>query len=103
MNLFIELATFIRDWWPLVTALVGIGIAAYNGVHLINQTLLEIKHQLELMNNRFQLTEDEQRKIWTRIEHHDEVIDTLVVDMATAKDNIQDNKDAVNELRKGGK
>lgn len=100
MNLFTELAYFVRDWWPLVTALIGMGIAAYNGVHTINQTLISIKHQLEMMNSRFLSTEADQKHIWKKLYNHDRVLDSLVVDMATAKDNISDNKEDIKELKK---
>ena len=77
MHLFIDLALFVKEWWPLVTFFVGAIYAGYQGVRTINDTLVDIKHELKVSNEKIQESRDQVIKIWSELEKHDERLDDL--------------------------
>lgn len=68
---------FIKDWWFLITAFFSIFYAGFVGMRTINNTLISIRHELELSNNRMQDSVQDRKRIWGRIEKHDEAIQSI--------------------------
>lgn len=61
-----------------------------------NEHSIELTQYFAPADPSVKIIEDAQRKIWSKLDNHDHVIDTLVVDMATAKD----NKESIREMKK---
>ena len=68
---------FIKDWWFLITAFCSFFYAGFVGLHTINNTLISIRHELELSNNRMKDSAKDRKRIWGRIEKHDEAIQSI--------------------------
>lgn len=77
MELIIELAHFIRNWWPILTAIGGLFYGVFQGFSTINNTLIDINYQLKRSNERFEETRKDIEKLWAKIETHDIRIDEL--------------------------
>lgn len=100
MDLFSEIAYFIRDWWVIIAAFFGLIMAGYQGVQKITEALRSIRFQLERINEKFLESERELTKIWSKLEDHDHVIDELVVDMARTQERSKVNEKDLEGLEK---
>lgn len=63
---------FIKEWWFLIGATGGIVYGAYKGIKTINQTLIEIKNELKMSNERFILSEKDRKELWKKAYKHDD-------------------------------
>ncbi|KAA9239981.1 MULTISPECIES: hypothetical protein [Aerococcus] len=96
MHLFIDLALFVKEWWPLVTFFVGAIYAGYQGVRTINDTLVDIKHELKVSNDRISEFKEQLIKVWSELDKHDARLDNLATESVRHNENIK-------TLFKGGK
>lgn len=98
MNIFIEIAYFIRDWWPLVAAFFGALIAGYKGVSAITDSLRRITNQLERLNDKLLDFEQDRTKIWGKLDLHEDMIDNIKIDMAKYSGHISEAEKNIKDL-----
>lgn len=98
MNLFIEIAYFIRDWWPLVAAFFSILFAGYKGVATITASLRRITNQLERLNDKLAEFERDRAKIWDKLDVHEEVLDQLTLELSKNSDHIAEAEKDIENL-----
>ncbi|MCR8969262.1 hypothetical protein [Facklamia sp. 7083-14-GEN3] len=91
-----EMLFFVKEWWFLISVLIGMFVGAYKGVNLINNTLKDIKHELELWNTRMKQAEEDRRNIRATLKEHETRI-------GKNEDNIIVNKERINILYNRGK
>ena len=100
MDVFMELAYFVKDWWFLIAAFFGAMMAGYQGVQKITDALRSIRFQLEKINDRFLQSEQERVKIWSKLDDHDRVLDGLVIDMARTQERSKVNEKDLEDLER---
>lgn len=74
----IDMFYFIREWWFLIISFMGVLYSGYKGIKTLNTSLIEIKNELKLSNQRYESSEIDRLKIWeqlfkndTRLDHHE--------------------------------
>ncbi|WP_018659918.1 hypothetical protein [Allofustis seminis] len=69
-----EFAYFVKEWMPLISFLMSIFYGGYRGIKTLNDTLVSIKHELELSNNRLETSAADRKKLWIQIGEHQKKI-----------------------------
>lgn len=66
-----QIIEFIKDYWFLITAFGSLLIGGYKSVKTLNETLVSIKHQLELNNKNHEYAVKESSvdrgKLWSEV------------------------------------
>ncbi|WP_373710715.1 hypothetical protein [Jeotgalibaca porci] len=61
----------LQEYWFLITFIFGIFGGAWKGITTLNETLLSIKHQLEVSNKQHQMdvnmSIEDRRKLWIEV------------------------------------
>lgn len=81
MDWVADMFYFIKDWWFLIVAIAGTVYGGYKGIKTINNTLVDIKNELKMSNQRFEASETDRRNIWEKLYKHDERIDNHAIEI----------------------
>lgn len=87
MDWVVDMFYFIKEWWFLLTFFGGLAYGGYKGIKTLNDTLIDIKNELKMSNERFKESVRDRERIWQRLYQHDEEIDRL--DIQTNRHDVQ--------------
>lgn len=98
MELFTQLMYFIKEWWVIIVAVVGLISTGWKGVNKVTESLRQIKLQLERLNDKLTDFDTDRAKMWDKLEAHDERLDDLKLIASKNSDHISENEKDIENL-----